>query len=52
MSNEIAESLYKTDSKYHSEYCFVCGPLLFNELCLETLKCAGFEEKYVHLFRG
>lgn len=52
MSNEIADSLFKIDSEFYSEYCFVCGPLPFNELCEKTLRCAGFDENHLHLFRG
>lgn len=52
MSNEIAASLFKSDSAYFSEYCFVCGPLPFNELCEKTLQYAGFDEHHIHSFRG
>lgn len=52
MSDEIADSLFKIDSKFHSEYCFVCGPLPFNELCEKTLRNVGFDENNLHLFRA
>lgn len=52
MSDEIAATLYQSDSNFYSEYCLVCGPLPFNELCESYLKCAGFDENRIHLFRG
>lgn len=52
ISNEIAATLFKSDSKFYSEYCLVCGPLTFNELSEKCLKSAGFDENHIHLFRG
>lgn len=52
MTSDIATSLFKNDSQYYSEFCLVCGPLPFNELCANTLKQAGFDEKNIHYFRG
>lgn len=52
MSNEIAASLFKSDSAFYSEFCFVCGPLPFNELCEKTLQSAGFDGSRMHYFRG
>lgn len=52
MSNEIAASLFKPDSTFYAEFCLVCGPLPFNELCEKTLKSAGFDDNRIHYFRG
>lgn len=52
MSNTIAATLFKSDSTFYSEYCLVCGPLAFNELCEKCLQSAGFDESHIHLFRG
>lgn len=52
MTNEMADGLFKMDSKFYSEYCLVCGPLPFNDLCEKTLRSAGFDENHLHLFRG
>ncbi|XP_055317973.1 cytochrome b5 reductase 4 isoform X2 [Sitodiplosis mosellana] len=52
MTDEIAQSLFKSDSKFYSEYCLVCGPQPFNELCTKTLGLAGYDENRMHYFRG
>lgn len=52
MSNELAATLGKPDSQFYSEFCLVCGPLPFNELCEKTLKSAGFDDTRTHYFRG
>lgn len=52
MTDEIAISLFKTDSTFYSEYCLVCGPQPFNELCEQTLRSAGYDENHMHYFRG
>ncbi|XP_031623674.1 cytochrome b5 reductase 4 isoform X2 [Contarinia nasturtii] len=52
MSEELAASLLKLDSKFYSEFCFVCGPLPFNQLCEKTLRSVGFDDKRTHFFRG
>lgn len=52
MTDEIATSLFKTDSQFHSEFCLVCGPLPFNELCEKMLQQAGYDEHNIHYFRG
>lgn len=52
ISNEIATSLFKTDSQYHSSYCLICGPLPFNDLCFKILLSVGYKEHQIHQFRG
>lgn len=52
MTDEIAINLFKPDSIYYSEYCLVCGPQPFNELCEKTLRFAGYDENRMHYFRG
>lgn len=52
MSADIATSLFKSDSSYYSEFCLVCGPLPFNDLCQTLLHQAGFDEQKIHFFRG
>lgn len=52
MSEDLAASLFESDSKFYSDYCLVCGPQPFNELCEKTLRSIGFDEKRMHYFRG
>lgn len=52
MNDEIATSLFKSDSEFYSEYCLVCGPLPFNDLCEKTLRQAGYQDDCLHYFRG
>lgn len=52
MSDDIAASLFDVNSTCHSDFCLVCGPLPFNELCERTLRSVGFTANRLHFFRG
>lgn len=40
------------DSDEFATFCCVCGPTPFNDLCLEYLRDAHFDDDNLHIFHG
>lgn len=52
ISSERVTAIRDSKSDTYATFCFVCGPVAFNETCLKLLQDAGYELDNLHIFHG
>lgn len=52
ISSERVTAIRDFRSDTYATFCFVCGPVTFNDVCLKLLQDSGYEPDNLHIFHG
>lgn len=52
ISTERVIAIRDSTSDTYATFCFVCGPIAFNDTCLKLLQDSGYELDNLHIFHG